>query len=427
LATYYGTKLRKPRNTCTPQILVTDGQERSVLAAIRCLGAAGYRVSGTATSWLAPGLWSRRCSGRIVLADPRDCVDAFLGQLEAVARAERPDLLLPGTDFSLYAISLARDRLEPHVRLALPDHAIVERALDRAYVEKCASRAGLAVPESRVCERVELAAEVAASYGYPVLIKPVRAVVQTGGRLVRHASRLAGDVAQLRDACARLGPCIVQRRHAGTVLSFAGVAGNGSLHAAVASRYLRTWPAAAGNVCFSETIEVSETLHERVQSLVGAIGWEGLFELELIELAGGRHEAIDFNPRPYGSLSLARAAGVPLATIWCRWALGQPGSFATARAGRRYRWEDADLRHLIWQLRAGDPGAALGAARPGRGVAHAYFQAADPAPAAMRVAELTRDGLRKGRRTRSGPVRRGRLVGDAQAGRACAVAHASHR
>ena len=191
------------------------------------------------------------------------------------------------------------------------------------------------------------------------------------------------------------------------MLSFAGVAGNGSLHAAVASRYLRTWPATAGNVCFSETIEVSETLHARVQSLVGAIGWEGLFELELIELADGRHEAIDFNPRPYGSLSLARAAGVPLATIWCRSGLGQPGSFATARAGLRYRWEDGDLRHLIWQLRAGEPGAALGAAGPGRGVAHAYFLLADPAPAAMRVAELLRDGVRKGRGTRSGPATAG--------------------
>jgi predicted ATP-grasp superfamily ATP-dependent carboligase len=399
--------LRKPRHT-EVQVLAIDAQERSVLAAIRCLGAAGYGVRAAATTCLAPGLWSRGCAKREVLPDPRGSLEAFLDRLAKVARDERPDLLLPGTDFSLYAVSLARDRLEPHMRLALPEHAIVERALDRACLAQCASTVGLGVPDSEICERVEDAAEVAASYGYPVLVKPVRAVVHTAGGVVRRASRLAGDVAQLHDAFAGSGPCIVQRRSAGTVLSFAGVAGDGSLHGAVVSRYLRTWPVAAGNVSFSETIEVSDALHERVRSLVSAIGWEGLFELELIERPDGRIAAIDFNPRPYGSLSLARAAGVPLATIWCQWALGQSGSFVAARSGVRYRWEDGDIRHLVWQLRAGNPRAALDVARPGRGVAHAYAQAADPAPAVLRGAELMRDGLRRGRARRTAAARQRR-------------------
>jgi hypothetical protein len=98
------------------RILITDAQERSVLAAVRCLGDAGYRVTASAGVRLAPGLWSRRCSARRRLPDPRAGLEAFLTRLEALLRDERHDLLLPGTDASLYAISIGRARLEPHIQ-----------------------------------------------------------------------------------------------------------------------------------------------------------------------------------------------------------------------------------------------------------------------------------------------------------------------
>ena len=70
------------------------------------------------------------------------------------------------------------------------------------------------------------------------------------------------------------------------------------------ARYSRTWLPDAGGASFSQTIEVPPRLEERVRSLLEDLGWEGLFELELIERGDGAYAAIDLNPR---SLRLARA------------------------------------------------------------------------------------------------------------------------
>jgi predicted ATP-grasp superfamily ATP-dependent carboligase len=156
-------------------------------------------------------------------------------------------------------------------------------------------------------------------------------------------------------------------------------------------------------VCFSETIPRPPGLVERVEALTTELGWEGMFELELMEHPNGSFGAIDFNPRAYGSLALAVAAGVPLPALWCSWVLGERVEPMQARPGVRYRWEDADLRYLRWQLWARDLDRALRVMRPHRGVVHAYFRFSDPAPSLARMIELARIAAsrRRGRTLRT--------------------------
>ena len=91
-----------------------------------------------------------------------------------------------------------------------------------------------------------------------------------------------------------------------------------------------------------------------MRRLLIAIGWEALFEVELIQSGPEEFVPIDLNPRPYGSMALAVAAGAPLVPIWCDWLFGRNPRPVRALAGHRYRWEDGDLRHLLWQLRHGN-------------------------------------------------------------------------
>ena len=121
-----------------------------------------------------------------------------------------------------------------------------------------------------------------------------------------------------------------------------------------------------------------------VQALLTGIGWEGIFELELIHTEDERFIPIDLNPRPYGSMALAVAAGAPLPAIWCEWVAGGDPQPARAQPGHRYRWEDADMRNGLWQLRHGNLRAAAAAARPRRRVTHAYLRIADPLPLLVR-------------------------------------------
>ena len=53
-----------------------------------------------------------------------------------------------------------------------------------------------------------------------------------------------------------------------------------------------------------------------------------------------------------------------------------------ARAGVRYRWEDADARYALRRLRSGRMGEIPAMLVPHRGTAHAFFSAVRPgAPA----------------------------------------------
>src|SRR5438445_4892733 len=94
-------------------VLVTDAGERSVLAAIRSLDAAGYRVGATAHLRPAPGQWSRSCRTRHRAPDPRAGGDAYVARLEEIVQDGAYDVLLAGSDFSLLAISEHRARIEP--------------------------------------------------------------------------------------------------------------------------------------------------------------------------------------------------------------------------------------------------------------------------------------------------------------------------
>ena len=68
------------------RILATDAQERSVLASLRCLGAAGFEVTAVGSTRLAPGLWSRKAAARRLAPDPRRDLDGLLAKLEQLIR-----------------------------------------------------------------------------------------------------------------------------------------------------------------------------------------------------------------------------------------------------------------------------------------------------------------------------------------------------
>jgi predicted ATP-grasp superfamily ATP-dependent carboligase len=376
----------------TARLVVTDAQERAVLAMVRCLAATGSRVTAVATTRTAPGLWSRGPERRLVAPDPRASVEGFLAALERIVADGTYDLLLAGADAALLAISGNRDRFAGRVQLGLPDHEVVLRSLDKDALVAAAARAGLAVPEGRVCQTPAEALAAAGELGYPALVKPLQTVVEVDGASRRWGSVVAADAAAVDAAIRRFGASIVQRRLQGPVISVGGVMAGGRLLAAAVSQYDRTWPVEGGNVSFSHTIAPTEGLLERVAALVEALGWSGLFEVELIWPADAGPAAIDFNPRAYGSLALAIAAGVPLPAIWCDWLLtgSAPASPVIAGTGVRYRWEDADARHLLWRARNGDGRRAARAILPRRGVTHAYFQLRDPLPGLIRPVYVAR-------------------------------------
>jgi predicted ATP-grasp superfamily ATP-dependent carboligase len=297
--------------------------------------------------------------------------------------------VLPGSDASLLAISNCRDAFGDRVALGLPSREVVDRCVNKVMLVDDTTAAGIATPATVACADPGEAVAVAARLGYPVLLKPRQTVFHQGGALLQRQSFIAHDEAALMAAVPGFGlPCILQRYESGGVFSIAGVVAGGEVLAPAFSRYLRTWPPDAGPVSFSRTESPPPELLGRVAALMHAVGWQGIFELELIGKDDGGFATIDFNPRLYGSIALAARAGAPIPAVWCDWMLKGRTETCAARPGVYYRWEEAEARTLLRRLRRGKILRALSVMRPRRPLARAYLRWSDPGPAAAMVLRL---------------------------------------
>jgi predicted ATP-grasp superfamily ATP-dependent carboligase len=381
-----------------PRILITNAEQRSMLASCRSLAAAGYRVSAIAFARRAAAHHSRGCSQRLHMTDPALSAERFIDELADVLASGRYAALLPGSDTALLAISCMRERLGDATRIGLPAPDAVQRSLNREVLSVQATAAGLPAPTSVRCTGIQEALVAARDLGFPVILKSVRTAERLHDRVDQGTpSRRIDSERELVDCVAEGCDCLVQASERGEPYSFGGVMIGGRLVALSMSHYRRTWPPQAGYAAFAETVAPPPALERMVETLMREIGWQGIFEIELIRSARDRFVPIDLNPRPYGSLALAVSAGAPLPAIWCRWlldddsdSLGSSGVSVPvrARAGYRYRWEDADLRNIVWQLRRGQLATALRTARPRRHVTHAYFQLRDPLPLFIRGLDI---------------------------------------
>lgn len=385
--------------TAPAQILVTDGEERSVLAACRGLAQAGYRVAASATIRPAATHWSRSCAARFRLPDPRRDRAAFVAGLADLARHGSYAAVIPGNDASLLAISEQRERLDGLTRLGLPPVEDVRRSVDKAALLEEAETAGLPAPRSVVCSSEDDGRAAAAELGYPVALKPVRSFVETSEGLRHRTASIVRSDQELADAAPGIGlPFLVQAYEARPdLVSCAGVMADGRLLAFVVVRYSRTWPPGVGSASFAETVTPPIGLRDKVEQLVRGLRWQGIFELELFGRGERDFAAIDFNPRVFGWLTLAVGAGANLPAVWCDTLLERDGVPVTARPGVRYRWDEGEVRHLLWQLRRGRVGAAASVAVPRKRVVHSHFRLADPAPLAARPLSVAREALRRAR------------------------------
>jgi predicted ATP-grasp superfamily ATP-dependent carboligase len=386
-----------------PRVLITDAQDRSSLAGCRSLHRAGYTVHAVASSRPAAAHWSRFCDARLVASDPREDEAHFVDELSTIVRRSSYRLLVTGSDASLLAVSRHRERFEPFVELGLPAAVVVERCMSKQALVHTAAGAGLDSPETEVCADEAAAKAAARRLGYPVVLKPRSTVFGRNGGLVQRGSTLVMDEDSLVALLPGYGtPSLIQQCVDGELLSFSGVAVGGGLLAYGVSRYGRTWPPEGGAVSFAETISAPPGLRRKVESLITALGWQGVFEVELVK-HGTRFAAIDFNPRLFGSLELITRAGAPLTAAWCDWVLGHDPEVSEARPGYRYRWEDAEARNLWRRLREGRIRSALSMLRPRRRMTRSFFRVTDPAPLVARLFLLLTHLFRRSRST-FGPV-----------------------
>lgn len=338
-------------------VLVTDGggaDDRSAVAAVRALDEGGYLAAVARSDRHALAAVSRAC--RRVVDVPAAASPEYRAAVEDEL-ARRPYLtVLPSHDEAVFALAAPGTEL-----------------LDKAVLADRAAAAGMQVPESTVFDSGRDLKDAAPHLDYPVVVKPrIRRRFS-----YRHAAYRADHPSQI---VPDPGPVLVQPYVSEPIHAVGGVIRGGVLMAAVHQRYLRTWRIDCGEASAAVTTDPDPGLEDRLVSLLE--GFEGIFQAQL---AGPF--LLDLNPRVYGSLPLAVAAGANLVRVWCDLLRGAEVPEVRARPGVRYRWVEGDLRHLWAAARSGRMGVgrALGAMLPRRGTAHSVLTLSDPRPGLLEL------------------------------------------
>jgi hypothetical protein len=158
---------------------------------------------------------------------------------------------------------------------------------------------------------------------------------------------------------------------------------DGTLHAPVQQVALSIFPEPCGGSAIAQTVPVDTAMVSQLETMLNGLGWEGIVQLQSIRI-DDEDFVIDLNPRIYGSLALANAAGSSLASVWVNHLLGLPVSGGRART-------DVTYRNFETFLRSSGPLRLRGMTPGGAPEASSVFTGADPLPL---VASAAR-GLRK--------------------------------
>ncbi|HPB13921.1 MAG: carbamoyl-phosphate synthase large subunit [Bacteroidales bacterium] len=289
--------------------------------ACKALRSLGYKIvlvnSNPATIMTDPGI------ADATYVEP---LDEYA--LTEIIKKERPDALLPNlggqTGLNLSSLLAKKGILEKYnVKVIGVNIDAIERGEDRVAFKETMNRLGIGMPLSQAVNSVEEAEKVAASLGYPVVVRPAYTMGGTGGGL-------AYNVEELRTIAGRgLAASIVNQ-----VLIEESVLGWEELELEV----VRDAKNQMITVCFIENVDpmgvhtgdsfctapmltISRELQNRLQKHAYDI-------VEAIEVIGGtnvqfahdpvsdRVVVIEINPRTSRSSALAsKATGFPIAFV----------------------------------------------------------------------------------------------------------------
>ena len=258
-----------------------------------------------------------------------------MASVEQVVKRERYDVVFVGYDSAVAAVSEHRTMLS--VPVGYGPHEGVLLAMDKERLGPLATAAGLAVPRAVAHER-----DAIAQLGGPVVVKP--ALTSECGMRAQVCDEPDAALERVAAIEAQGARAVVQERLNGSLMAVSLVAGPDGIVSIAQQVARRTWPEPVGITARGVSIAVDGALREAIERLLEQLSWRGIADIQFLVPRDGPPRLIDFNPRFYGSLPLAIAAGANHPDAWARMIVGLPSNTSVGRPGARYQWFSRDLR-----------------------------------------------------------------------------------
>lgn len=250
------------------------------------------RIVGLSYDPLESGLYSRsddRIDAAYLLPYPLAGADALLERLDAIQQRECIDFIVPCLDSEIPNFMDIHDELmDRGIQCMLPTKESFERRSKVGLSAFC-RELGISTPQTRSSSDVGRLAQFAEEMGYPVYVK---------GKF--YGAQLVNSVAEFVAAFNEIArvwgtPVLVQQPFIGEEYDIVGLGdGEGKITGHCAIRKMLRTSAGKG---FAGVVVDDPALDDLARRVIGALRWNGPFELEFIKVPGKPHTLFEMNPR----------------------------------------------------------------------------------------------------------------------------------
>lgn len=308
--------------------IVTDSRYRMSLAVIRSLGRAGIRVTCQEVAGSDPrdalGFHSRHAAEKVFTASPREDPGGFVDDILRLAAGH--DVLIPVSLASILAVAGRAADVRRYLKVALPSLEAIETANATDRLLAVARQVGVPVPATTILPPGQDPVTLADNLDYPVVIKyregeNLQLPPEYRYAIVRDRESF---LAVYRAMSARQSSPLVQEYVDGDGYGMSALFNQASEPvAAFCHRRVREYPVSGGPSCFCESVH-DERLVDYGLRLLRALRWHGVAMVEFKrDRVSGEYRLMEINPRFWGSLPLAVAAGVDFPVLLYRVARGE--------------------------------------------------------------------------------------------------------
>lgn len=330
-------------------VIVTNARNRIAYNVVRSLGQKGVTIHTADFVRRSMSFASRYSTGHFVYPSPFRDPEGFVRCLtEQIARL-KAQVLIPVFE-ETFLIARHKGSLSSKVSMVVPDYSQILIAHNKRDWEPLAHR--LEIPVPRSYSPGDLRSGGVRDLRYPVFIKPKQGGGAWGIQEVPSALILQELLAQESYAGKPWDRFFVQEKIIGHTHCVAMLFNGGKLRANVGYRQLRDYPAKGGQATLRVSVR-HEPAEHAFQRLLEELHWHGPCQADfIVDDRTGVAYLIDINPRLWGSLTQAIAAGVDFPYLIYQIAReGDVAPVTSFKTGVVARWIGGDLAALPYRLR----------------------------------------------------------------------------
>ncbi|HWY38648.1 MAG TPA: ATP-grasp domain-containing protein [Bacteroidia bacterium] len=292
------------------RILILDGGNQNTLAISRYLGrhrelelhVAGYNK-------LAQACYSRYVSKKLFFPSPKDDKKEFYKALIGQLKKEKYDLLMP-VGFNSFEVCMQnKEEIRTYTHIILTTDESFALASNKLTTYRFAQENGIDCPKTYFLRSKEEIKTL--EVPFPIVIK---APFEMGKNVVEYAHSKTEMIAKFEMLCDKYNFTepnlpVVQQFVTGDGYGFFAYYENGKCLQKFMHKRIREYPVTGGASVCAESF-YDKQLEEAGKKMLDLVKWNGVAMVEFKKHSDGEYKLMEINPKFWGSLELALAAGV---------------------------------------------------------------------------------------------------------------------